>query len=171
MNWKILAVGAALTIPVVWLLNEGFGRDPRALPSVMEGKVAPAFALVTLEGDPVSLADMRGQPVVVNFWATWCVPCAQEHPTMIATARRYEGRGVAFLGVLYGDEPENAAKFLLKKGAAYPTLVDPQQRTAIDFGVAGVPETFFIDKQGMIKKKVVGPVSEGELEQTLEEML
>lgn len=171
MNWKVLGAGALMVVPLVWLLAQGFGRDPRALPSVLEGRRAPDFSLVTLEGEPVSLASLKGKPVVLNFWATWCTPCAVEHPTLLEAARRYEPRGVVFLGVLYGDEPDKARDFLTKRGAAYPTLVDPEQHTAIDFGVAGVPETFFLDGNGQIVRKVSGPVSVDVILETLEPML
>ncbi len=171
MNWKILAGGAVVILPAVWLLAEGFGHDPRALPSVLEGKPAPGFALSTMEGEPVALASLEGSPVVLNFWATWCVPCLQEHDTLLQGARRYEPRGVVFLGVLYGDEAENAEKYLKKHGRAYPTLLDPNQRTAIDYGVGGVPETFFIDRKGQIVRKVSGPLLPEVLVETLEAML
>lgn len=159
MNWKVLGLGAALVTPLVWVLAQGFGRDPHALPDVMSGKQAPPFSLVTLDGDPVSLEALRGQPVVLNFWATWCGPCAQEHPYLLSAADAWKARGVVFLGVLYGDEPEKARAFLEKRGQAYPTLVDPDQHTAIDYGVAGVPETYFLDREGRIAYKATGPVT------------
>lgn len=171
MNWKVLAAGGALVLPLIWVLNRGFDFDPRALPNALEGKPAPSFALSTLEGQPVSLKSLEGSPVVLNFWASWCVPCLSEHPTLIEAAERYKGRGVVFLGVLYGDEAQNGLDFLAKHGGAYPTLLDPGQRTAIDYGVAGVPETFFISRGGQIVKKVVGPVSPSLVVQTLEALL
>lgn len=171
MNWKILAAGGLVVIPLVWVLAEGFGRNPRALPSVLEGKPAPSFALETLDGEKVSLADLRGSPVVLNFWATWCTPCLQEHPLLLEAARRYTSRGVTFLGVLYGDEPPAARTYLKKHGSAYPTLLDPAHRTAIDYGVGGVPETFFIDRNGQVVLKVSGPVTPDTLVGTLEAML
>lgn len=171
MNWKILAAGGLVVLPFLWVLNRGFDYDPRALPNALEGKEAPGFSLSTLEGEPVSLAGLKGSPVVLNFWASWCVPCLQEHPILLEAARRYEGRGVVFLGVLYGDEPKNGLDFLAKHGMAFPTLVDPAQRTAIDYGVAGVPETFIIGRDGQIVKKVVGPVNPDELVNTLEALL
>lgn len=171
MNWKILAAGALVVVPLVWVLAEGFGRDPRALPSVLEGTEAPGFSLTTLEGEVVSLDSLRGSPVVLNFWATWCVPCLQEHPVLLQGASRYKGRGVVFLGLLYGDEPEKATAYLEKHGAAYPTLLDPGQRTAIDYGVGGVPETFFLDREGRIVRKVSGPLSPDVLFGTLEALL
>lgn len=171
MNWKILGAGALVVIPAVWFLGKGFGVDPRALPSVLEGKPAPGFSLTTLEGEATSLDALRGSPVVLNFWATWCVPCLQEHPLLLEGARRYQDRGVVFLGVLYGDEADKANAYLKKHGKAYPTLLDPAQRTAIDYGVGGVPETFFIDRQGQIVRKVSGPVSPDVLVTTLEALL
>lgn len=171
MNKTVLAVGALICVPLVWLLAEGFGRDPHALPSVMEGKPAPDFALSTMDGVPIRLAELRGRPVVLNFWASWCVPCLQEHPGVQKVASLYTRRGVVFLGVIYGDTPEAAQEFLNKHGSAYPSLIDPEQRTAIDYGVAGVPETFVITRDGQIARKFVGPVSQGDLSMTLESLL
>lgn len=169
VNWKILLGGLILIAPLLWVLYSGFGKDPHALPSTMEGRPAPAFALVDLDGASVSLESLRGRPVVLNFWATWCAPCAVEHPVLLEGARAYAG-DVAFYGVLYGDKAEAARTFLAARGAAYPTLVDEDQSTAIDYGVAGVPETFFIDKEGKIAKKVSGPLSMATLVQTLESL-
>jgi len=142
------------------------GTDPHALPSVLEGRVAPGFALKTLEGEDVDLASLAGKPLVLNFWATWCQPCALEHPNLMAGARR--NPGVVFLGVLYGDTPEKAKRYLARAGSAYPTLVDPGQRTAMDYGVGGVPETFFIDRGGRIVKKLAQPLSAAELQRNVE---
>lgn len=169
VNWKILLGGLLVIAPLVWILYSGFGKDPHALPSTMEGRPAPAFMLQDLDGAPVSLESLRGTPVVLNFWATWCLPCAQEHPYLVEGSRAYAGR-VAFYGVLYGDKAESAREFLAKKGAAYPTLVDEDQSTAIDYGVAGVPETFFIDSQGVIVRKVSGPVNMAALVEILENL-
>lgn len=172
MNWRVLGIGALIVIPLVALLAFGFGRDPRALPSMMEGKPAPVFALQTMDGDQeIALADLRGQPVVVNFYASWCVPCAQEHPWLVKASKVYQPRGVTFLGVIYNDEVPKAKGFLRRYGEAYPSLVDPNSRMAIDYGVAGVPETFIIDGQGNIVKKFTGPVSPAEFEATLEALL
>ncbi|MDP6931262.1 MAG: redoxin domain-containing protein [Myxococcota bacterium] len=170
MNWKILGVGIAVTAPLFWVLVQGFGQDPRALPSVLEGRAAPAFTLDTLQGESVSLGSLEGRPVVLNFWATWCQPCAQEHPILSATARRYRNH-VDFYGVLYQDEPTRARMVVERQGEDYPTLVDPEGRVAIDYGVGGVPETFILDGQGQIHRKITGPVHEQELLEILEGLL
>lgn len=172
MNWKVLAVGALLIIPLVWVLAMGFGKDPRALPNVLEGKQAPGFALQTMDGDRIiDLAELRGKPVVVNFYSSWCVPCAQEHPWLVKVAPSFQERGVTFLGVIYNDEPVKVKAFLRRYGEAYPTLIDPAQRTAMDYGVAGVPETFLIDAEGRIARKFTGPVVPDQFLAALEALL
>ncbi|MCK6522349.1 TlpA family protein disulfide reductase [Myxococcota bacterium] len=159
MNWKVLGAGFLVVAPLVVVLASGFGRDPKALPNVMEGREAPSFSLTDLDGQPVRLAELRGKPVVLNFWASWCTPCAYEHPELLAAAQRWAPQGVAFYGVVYGDTEEAARGFLKRRGSAYPNLLDLDQRVAIDYGVAGVPETYVIDRQGRIARKFVGPVS------------
>lgn len=172
MNWRVLIIGALIVIPLVVVLAMGFGRDPRALPNMMEGQQAPPFALEVMDqGTEVALADLRGKPVVLNFYASWCIPCAQEHPWLVKTAPAYQARGVVFLGVLYQDEPAKGKGFLRRYGEAYPTLLDPTGRMAIDYGVAGVPETYIIDGQGLIVKKFTGPVSPDQFVATLEALL
>ena len=172
MNWRLLVGGGIPLAMLVGLLAWPIIKkvDPHALPSAMEGKPAPAFSLTSLEGETVQLADFAGRPVVLNFWATWCRPCAQEHPFLLSAAREYEER-VVFLGVLYGDTEDKASTYLEQVGSAYPTLMDPGQRTAMDFGVGGVPETFFISSDGVIAKKVALPLNGAELRSHLEPLL
>ena len=94
--------------------------------------------------------------MVLNFWASWCVACRQEHPNLVAAWERYGDSGVVFLGVLYQDSPRYARQFMKELGGGWPTLLDPGGRTAISYGVAGVPETFFIGRNGRIAYKQVG---------------
>ena len=171
MNWKILAVGAVIVVPLVAVLASGFGKDPRGVSNALEGRKAPDFTLLDLDGQPHRLSDEAGHPVVINYWATWCSPCRQEHPHLLKAAEVYGPRGVAFYGVLYGDEADKARDFLATHGQAFPTLVDEGDRTAIDYGVAGVPEPYVIDANGTIVRKFIGPVSFGELAALLEPML
>ncbi len=157
-NPFILGGGLLVFLPLLALLMVSFGRDPRAVPSVLEGRPAPAFSLETLDtGETVSLADLRGQRVVINFWATWCQPCKIEHPALLEAARRWPD--VQFLGVLYQDEPIKARAYLRRNGEAYPTLLDPGGVVAIDYGVGGVPETYFLDEEGQVFYKHAGPLS------------
>ncbi len=157
VNATVLALGLGGTLGLVALFAVSFGNDPHAVPSMMEQQPAPPFTLVDLDGKTWTLDALRGQPIVLNFWSTWCLPCKQEHAVLLDAARR--SPGVRFLGVIYSDDPQKCRDYLTRAGAAYPHLIDEGGRTAIDFGVAGVPETFFIDREGTIVHKQVGPVN------------
>lgn len=173
VNWKVLIGGALAATPLVAVLATGFGSDPRGVSNALEGRDAPVFSMTVLgtDGEKVDLAQLRGQPVVLNFWSTWCQPCKLEHPHLVEGARRYGPQGVAFYGVLFSDDPDNAARFLAREGHAFPVLYDPAQRVAIDYGVTGVPETFFIDASGRIVHKHSGPMTIGDLSAALEPLL
>jgi cytochrome c biogenesis protein CcmG/thiol:disulfide interchange protein DsbE len=114
--------------------------------------------LVTLDGKTVTSADLRGKPTVVNFWSTWCVPCKTEHDILQMGSKRYGDR-VQFIGVIYQDTAEAARQYLTTRKNYYPQLVDTNAGLAIQFGVSGVPESFFVDPQGIVRHKEVGPVS------------
>lgn len=157
VNRWVLGVGALLGLALVALFAGSFGNDPRAVPSVLESKPAPTFRLVDLDGRAWSLDELRGTPVVLNFWSTWCLPCKQEHALLQDAARRWPE--VRFLGVIYDDTPEKCRDYLVRAGTAYAHLIDDGGRTAIDYGVAGVPETFFISSSGTIVHKQIGPLS------------
>jgi cytochrome c biogenesis protein CcmG/thiol:disulfide interchange protein DsbE len=113
---------------------------------------------------------MRGQPAVVNFWATWCVPCKAEHRTLVAVAQRLAGK-VNFYGVVYQDEPAKIQAWLDRSGSAYPQLLDVGAKAAIAYGVYGVPETYIIDPAGTITYKFTGQVDAGALLAQLEPLL
>jgi cytochrome c biogenesis protein CcmG/thiol:disulfide interchange protein DsbE len=156
-NLKVLAAGIAVTVPLLAILVLNLGRDPHAVRSPLVGAKAPPFALEPVSGGPqVTLESLRGQPVVVNFWATWCVPCVEEHKALAAAARALVD--VRFFGVVYEDEMPRVHSFLAEHPPGYPSLVDPGGRAAIAYGVFGVPETFFIDRDGRIVEKYVGPL-------------
>ena len=158
MSWKKLLIPAS-AIPVLALLAWGLTRDPNLIPSPPPGRPAPTFTLETLSGDTVALADLEGKVVVLNFWASWCLSCIDEHYVFTEANRRYAGEEVQILGVVYNDSRENAIGWLRRMGGDWPSLVDPGSRTAIDYGVYGVPETFFIDRTGRVGYKQLGPVS------------
>jgi cytochrome c biogenesis protein CcmG/thiol:disulfide interchange protein DsbE len=172
VNWKRSLVGVAIAIPIVMLLGYGLTRDPRQIDSPLPGRAAPDFALPALEsGDSIKLSELRGSVVVVNFWASWCIPCRDEHPILLQASRVYEPRGVKFVGVAYNDKPDDSRRWLDELGKAYPSLIDEGARTAIDYGVSGVPETFILDKQGVVAFKKFGPITTPEITQKLDSLL
>jgi len=145
--------------------------DPRGVPSVLVGKPAPAFSLPPLEGQPAlantDLADLPA-PVLVNFWASWCVPCIVEHPQLMRLSRE----GVPVLGINYKDKPADAAGFLARHGNPFRRLGrDEPGRVAIDWGVYGVPETYLLDRQGIVRWRWPGPVTPEVLEQDIRPLL
>jgi cytochrome c biogenesis protein CcmG/thiol:disulfide interchange protein DsbE len=159
-NPRVLVVGLLVVAPLVAVLVMNLGRNPHVIGSPLVGRPAPDFTLSPMgEGAPVTLASLRGRPVVLNFWATWCVPCFEEHPVLVGAARRL-GEKVRFIGVVYEDSEEGVKSFLARQGSAYPSLLDPGSRTAIAFGVFGVPETYFLDADGKIAAKHVGPLDD-----------
>jgi cytochrome c biogenesis protein CcmG/thiol:disulfide interchange protein DsbE len=172
MNWKRSLFGVGFAVPIVMLLGYGLTRDPRQIDSPLPGRPAPAFSLPTLQpGDSIKLSELRGNVVVVNFWASWCIPCRDEHPVLLAASQVYEPKGVKFVGIAYNDKPEDSQRWLDELGSAYPSLVDNGARTAIDYGVTGVPETFILDKQGVVAFKKFGPITSGEITQKLDSLL
>ena len=170
MNRTVLIVGSAITIALVAVLFLGLGKDPTAINSPLVGKPAPPFALTSLGGQRFDISQLRGKPVIVNFWATWCVPCYQEHPVLVENARTIGG-DVQFLGVVFNDSEDKINAFLRERGSAYPTLLDQQGKTAIEYGVGGVPETFFINRRGVIVAKFVGPMTTEILQSNLSKAL
>lgn len=156
VKWPILAGGLLGTFGLVALLYSGFGTDVMQHEEVIIGKEASGFQLVDLDGQSWSLEQLRGKPVVLNFWASWCLPCKQEHPLLVQAPKLFPD--VVFLGVIYSDEPAAIRRYVAQHGSGFPSLVDPGGRTAIDYGVGGVPETVFIDKAGMVTYKQVGPL-------------
>jgi cytochrome c biogenesis protein CcmG/thiol:disulfide interchange protein DsbE len=156
---RTLAVAAAFAAIglIVFVMAKGFGNDPHAVPFLLAGKPAPNFTIKRLDNDAtVSLSDFKGKPVVINFWATWCGPCQTEHPVLDWAAKTYGDRAV-FLGIVFEDNEQNTKKFLARNGWSFVQLFDPKSTVAVDYGVSGVPETYFIDRAGIIHHKVASP--------------
>jgi cytochrome c biogenesis protein CcmG/thiol:disulfide interchange protein DsbE len=182
VNWKRATIAAATAAPVIGLFAWGLTRDPNSIPSPLPGRAAPQFALQVFApgqgtlaraiGDTVRLADLRGKVVVLNFWASWCLACRDEHAALSDVAQSYAGQPVQFLGVLYNDVPDKGTAWIAEMGGqAYPSVDDPGARVAIDYGLYGVPETFFLDATGRVAYKHTGPVTPGILRLKVDSLL
>lgn len=148
-----------LVLPIGWLLFTGLGRDPRLIPSPLLGKPLPALTGTTLDGTPWSSATLVGKPALINVWASWCRPCVAEHPLLLDAARQHAGE-LQVVGVLYQDTADGAAAFLAHYGdGGWPDVDDASGRIAVSLGVTGPPETFFIDADGVVRYRHVGPLS------------
>jgi cytochrome c biogenesis protein CcmG/thiol:disulfide interchange protein DsbE len=155
-------------IALVGVFALNVGRDPGYIPSVLIDKPAPEFtlpAVTDLDKPGFSTATLKGHVSVVNVFASWCIPCRDEHPVLEQLKAE---TGVALYGINQKDAPEQAAAFLASLGDPYDAVgADSDGRVSIDFGVYGVPETFVVDKNGVIAFKFVGPMSAKDMETVL----
>lgn len=149
----------AIFVGLAILLAVGLDRDPRRVPSPLIDKPAPAFSLPTLSDGSrlVGPSDFAGKVWLLNVWASWCVACREEHPVLNQLAQR---NLLPMVGLNYKDEPQAAKAWLRDRGNPYSTVaVDANGRVGIDWGVYGVPETFVVDKTGIIRHKHIGPIN------------
>jgi cytochrome c biogenesis protein CcmG/thiol:disulfide interchange protein DsbE len=169
-RWQFLAPLALFAV-LLGFLAVGLNLNPREVPSPLIGKPAPAFELTRLD-DPalkITHADLKGQVWILNVWASWCVACRQEHPLLVDFAKRST---VPLYGLNYKDKRNDGLAWLARFGNPYKaSLFDIDGRVGIDFGVYGVPETFVIDKQGVIRFKQIGPVTPEVLRDQIEPLL
>jgi cytochrome c biogenesis protein CcmG/thiol:disulfide interchange protein DsbE len=166
VNRTVLIIGILIVAAIVFVLFAGLGKDPQHIDSPLIGRPAPPFALKAVgTGETIDLESLRGKPVIVNFWATWCGPCYEEHPTLVANARNLPN--VQFIGVVFNDTDDKILRFLAERGSAYPTLLDTNGKTAIAYGVGGVPETYFINAAGTVVAKFEGPLSTETIQENL----
>jgi cytochrome c biogenesis protein CcmG, thiol:disulfide interchange protein DsbE len=171
-RWASLGavVGAVGLLTLV--LSFGLSRDPTIIRSALIGRQAPDFSLRTLDGSrTVRLSELRGQVVVLNFWASWCADCRIEHPALAAAWQRYRDRGFVLMGVAFQDRQSSSRSFITELGGDWPQLSDPGSRAALAYGVYGVPETFVIGPDGRVAFKQVGPVGYDRLSEEITALL
>ena len=167
--WYLVAAVVPLLLLAVW----GFLLVARpGAPSIPQiGDRAPEFVLADLDGNPLRLADLRGRPVIVNFWASWCGPCVDEFPILVEASVAHRADGLLVVGIVYRDRSAPARDFMSRMGATWPTAMDPDESVATAYGVIGPPETFFIDRSGVITGRQIGQLSASDLEQGLARIL
>lgn len=159
---RLTIVVAIAALVVVLVL--AFRRDPHDIRTGTLGKPAAAFTLQELDGTgALSLDDAKGKVTIINFFASWCIPCKQENPALVRVYERYRGSDVVFIGVLYQDSRDNGLKYVKDNGVTWPTASDDDGRVAFAYGVFGIPETFFIDADGIIQGRHIGPIDEATL--------
>ncbi len=179
-RWGLIGAGLLPLVALFGLLVWGIARDdsnPGGL-SVFDSsgeariirEIAPDFDLTLFDGSHLASDALRGQFVMVDFWASWCVPCKVEAKTLEAVWKKYQDRGIVFVGVDIWDKQDRAAEFLEKTGTTYPVGIDPRGEMAVTYGVTGIPEKYFIDPEGRVLRKMVGPMSESRLTAILDEL-
>ena len=167
----IIAVIISAGMAVVF--SSRFGRDPNLVPSPLIGRQAPEFELPLIDGSgTASRSDFEGDIVVVNIFASWCPGCRTEHQALVSTAEAFADAGVKFVQIAYQDEPEDTIEFLEELGISPATtyLDDVDSRASIAFGVFGVPETYFIDAEGIVRGKIQGETNALLLGQTIDKL-
>jgi peroxiredoxin len=136
------------------------------------GELAPDFQLPNLEGQSISLSDFRGKPVLVNFWASWCLPCRYEMPFIQEVYEEWSASGLVVLAINQGESLSTAKDFMQSGNYSFPVLLDISQHVALEYNIRGIPATFFIDKDGIIQATKVGPfLSKAEIEMRLSEII
>jgi cytochrome c biogenesis protein CcmG/thiol:disulfide interchange protein DsbE len=161
----------AVSVGLALVFSSRFGSDPDLVASPLVGQPAPSIQLQSLDRDEtIALADLRGDIVVINFFASWCLECRKEHADLVATAEAFAGQGVQFMQISFDDEPAASRGFLDELGRSEHTLYasDLDGRAAIGFGVFGVPETYFLDPDGVVVGKIQGESNALLLGQTID---
>ena len=168
--WRWLIPLSAL--PLLLLLAYGFRLNPRDVPSPLVGRPAAAFTLTAFDNQSLSLEGLRGKVVVLNFWASWCNPaCYDEAPVLERGWRAFKDRDVMVVGVDIQDTVEAAQRFMQSFNLTFPNARDLTGKVSIDYGVYGVPETFFIDRRGRIRAKHVGAVTDADFRSKVEALV
>ena len=166
---RYLAV--ALIVGLALVLTLAFRRDPHDIRTGTVGKPAPAFTLPSLaDGTSVSLDQYKGRIVVLNFWASWCIPCKEENPALTDAWERYRGTDVVLLGVVFQDSADAARAYTTRLGNTWISAIDDDGRVSLSYGVFGPPETYFIGADGIIAGRHIGPIDQTILRNGIESL-
>lgn len=170
---RILGFGfvVAVVLALVLMLGYGLASKQGNTGNSLLAREAPGFTLELFDGNTVTLSDLRGQPVVVNFWASWCSPCREEAADLENVWRDYKGQGVVFVGINVSDARQDALDYIKEFDITYSNGPDQGKKIYNTYGVTGFPETFFVNRQGIIVRKYVGPLDEQTLAAFMEELL
>lgn len=163
-----LVIGVLLLLGLVAAFARGLTKTES---TQLSGATAPLFVMSTFEGEEIALADLRGQVVVINFWASWCVECYKEAALLEEAYQDYRAQGVVFLGVDYLDTEKEALAYMARYGITYPSGPDIGSKISDAYHITGVPETFFIDKNGQIVHVQIGPIERPQLYGLLERLV
>jgi cytochrome c biogenesis protein CcmG, thiol:disulfide interchange protein DsbE len=158
MPWRRLAITLAIIVPILALLAFGFTRDAHYITSPLIAKPAAPFTVQLFNGGTLTLNDLRGKAVFLNFWASWCLPCRAEARDLETAWQKVKDRNMVFLGVALQDTDKNSLEFLKEFNITYPNGKDASDKIGVDYGTWGIPESFFIDPQGRITYKHVGGI-------------
>ena len=172
-RWILVGILAFVAL-LAYGFTGRFGVNPRLVDSPLVGQPFPSLTLDYLEAEgALSLDDLAGTNIVVNVWASWCVPCRFEHPALSTAASVYESKNVHFVGILYQDRPSDGIRFLDEFGRAenYSYVVDSESRATVELGVFGVPETYFVDANGIIRGRFQGELTPTLLVEAIEDLL
>ncbi len=175
VGFVVTTVASASLLVLLFVRLQAASQVASSTPTFpLVGHTAPDFAITTWNGQVgqrVHLAALKGHPVVVNFWASWCDSCQEEQANLQAAWQKYQGSGVEFIGIAFRDKQDAGAAYLRQQGVTYPCGPDSGGTTPIDYSVSGVPETVFIDKYGVVTSKFSGPIDSGSLDQAIQGLL
>lgn len=170
--YTILGISVAAGLVIILVYGLFFASRPGEIPSALIQKKARSFRTTTFDGQHISLDQFLGRPVILNFWASWCVSCRQEAHIIEAAWQQYGPRGVVFIGIAINDTRQASLGFIRRYGKTYLLAPDDQTGTiSLDYGVTAVPETFLINREGVIVKKILGAVSPQDIESFLADQL
>jgi len=170
-RWVIVGGASVVLVPFLFAIGVNLGKDPSLVPSPLLGRPAPSFVLPRiLATGQLSSTELAGRVYVINFWASWCIPCQEETPRLEAFYQRWHSQGVELVGILHEDTVANAVAFQRHFGGTWPLVNDPGGAVGLNYGVRGVPETFVVDSRGLVMAKLIGAVGPTTLDGVLNQI-